>query len=64
MGYAEYITDSSNDSRSWYLPHQYLSQIHELIIVLSSKPDSVVKNSCNYVNDRNIVTTNPKNYYN
>ena len=42
----------------------YSNQIHDLIIVLISKPDSVIKNSCNYVNTRNIVTTDPKNYYN
>ena len=35
-----------------------------LIIVFKSKPDSVIKNSCNYVNARNIVITDPKNYYN
>ena len=38
----------------------YSNQIHDLIIVLKSKPDSVIKNSCNYVNARNIVTTDPK----
>ena len=38
----------------------YSNQIHDLIIVFKSKPDSVVKNSCNYVNARNIVTTDPK----
>ena len=42
----------------------YSNQIHDLIIVFKSKPDSVIKNSCNYVNARNIVTTDPKNYYN
>ena len=31
-----------------------------LIIVFKSKPDSVIKNSCNYVKARNIVTTDPK----
>ena len=34
------------------------------IIVIKSKPDSLIKNSCSYVNARNIVTTDPKNYYN
>ena len=38
----------------------YSNQIHDLIIVFKSKPDSVIKNSCNYVNARNIVTTDPK----
>ena len=28
----------------------YSNQIHDLIIVLKSDPDSVVKNNCNYVN--------------
>ena len=28
----------------------YSNEIHDLIIILSSKPDSVVKNNCNYVN--------------
>ena len=41
----------------------YLNQIHDLIIVFKSKPDSVVKNNCNYVNARNIVTADPKNCY-
>ena len=27
----------------------YSNQIHDLIIVLKSKPDSVIKNSCNYL---------------
>ena len=42
----------------------YSNEIHDLIIVFKSKQDSVIKNSCNYVNARNIVTTDPKNYYN
>ena len=42
----------------------YSNQIHDLIIVFQSKPDSVIKNSCNYVNARNIVITDPKNCYN
>ena len=44
----------------------YSNQIHDLIIVLKSKPDSVIKNSCNtrILNTRNIVTTDPKNYHN
>ena len=28
----------------------YSNQIHYLIIVFKSKPDSIIKNSCNYVN--------------
>ena len=28
----------------------YSNQIHDLIIVFKSDPDSVVKNNCNYVN--------------
>ena len=28
----------------------YSNQIHDLIIVFKSKPDSVVKNNCKYVN--------------
>ena len=38
----------------------YSNQIHDLIIVFKSKSDSVIKNSCNYVNARNIVTAVPK----
>ena len=38
----------------------YSNQIHDLIIVFKSKPYSVIKNSCNYVNARNIVTADPK----
>ena len=38
----------------------YSNQIHDLIIVLNQKPDSVIKNSCNYVNARNIVTADLK----
>ena len=34
--------------------------MHELIIVFKSNPDSEVKNNCNYVDDRNIVTTDLK----
>ena len=38
----------------------YSNQIHDLIIVFKSKPDSVIKNSCNYVNARNISQLIPK----
>ena len=27
-----------------------LDQIHDLIVIFKSDPDSVVKNNCNYVN--------------
>ena len=42
----------------------YSNQINDLIILFKSKPDSALKISCNYVNARNIVTTDPKNCYN
>ena len=40
----------SENSQLLMIYQSYLDQIHDLIVILKSDPDSVVKNNCNYVN--------------